>query len=497
MNLLVPLFIPFITAVLCLAWWKDRRVQGWLSVAGLAVMAGTALRLLFSVRADGIQVVRAGGWDAPFGIVLAADLLSAGLVATTAMIGLVVTLYSIPAVDVKREAYGYYPLINLLVFGVTGAFLAGDIFNLYVWFEVMLMSSFVLLALGGEKRQLEGAIMYVTINFLSSAIFLAGVGVLYSLTGTLNFADLAIRLGEVPEKGLVTVVAMFFLVSFGIKAAVFPLFFWLPASYHTPPIAVAAIFSGLLTKVGVYALMRVFTLLFVHDIPYTHTMLMVIAAMTMFAGVLGAAAQGDLRRILSFSIVSQIGYMVMGIALFTPLALAGAVFFLVHNMVVKTSLFLISGIVHHVKGSFKLRYIGGVYRDHFWLSILFLVAALSLAGLPPFSGFWAKFILMKAGIEAGEFWLVLVVIGSSLMTLYYLTRIWNEVFWTNRPEAVGDPEPHTPGPGPLWLMVLPVALLTAITLAIGLHAEPIFELARETADQLLGRDEYINTVLGR
>lgn len=497
MSLLVPLFIPFVSAVLCLAWWKDRRVQGWLSVGALAAMFVTALQLLITVRGDGIQVVFAGGWDAPFGIVLAADLLSATLVTVTALVGVTVALFSIPAVDVKRESFGYYPLLNLLVFGVSGAFLAGDIFNLYVWFEIMLMSSFVLLALGGEKRQLEGAIMYVTINAISSAIFLAGVAILYSLTGTLNFADLALRLADVPEKGLVTLVSMFFLVSFGIKAAMFPLFFWLPASYHTPPIAVSAIFSGLLTKVGVYALLRVFTLLFVHDLPYTRTVLMALAACTMIAGVLGAAAQWDFRRILSFSIVSQIGYMVLGIAIFTPLAIAGTVFFLVHNMVVKTSLFLIAGLVHHVKGSYKLRYIGGVYRDHFWLAILFLVAALSLAGLPPFSGFWAKFILVKAGIEAGEFWVVLVVIASSLMTLYYLTKIWNEVFWTNEPEELNDPEPHTPGPGPLWLMVLPVVVLVGITLTIGLNAEPIFDLARETADQLLGRDEYIRAVLRR
>lgn len=497
MSQLVPLFIPFVAAVLCLAWWKDRRVQGWLSVGALAAMFVTALQLLFTVRADGIQVVYAGGWAAPFGIVLAADLLSATLVTVTALVGVTVALFSIPAVDVKRESFGYYPLLNLLVFGVSGAFLAGDIFNLYVWFEIMLMSSFVLLALGGEKRQLEGAIMYVTINAISSAIFLAGVAILYSLTGTLNFADLALRLADVPEKGLVTLVSMFFLVSFGIKAAMFPLFFWLPASYHTPPIAVSAIFSGLLTKVGVYALLRVFTLLFVHDLPYTRTVLMALAACTMIAGVLGAAAQWDFRRILSFSIVSQIGYMVLGIAIFTPLAIAGTVFFLLHNMVVKTSLFLIAGLVHHVKGSYKLRYIGGVYRDHFWLAILFLVAALSLAGLPPFSGFWAKFILVKAGIEAGEFWVVLVVIASSLMTLYYLTKIWNEVFWTNEPEELNDPEPHTPGPGPLWLMVLPVVVLVGITLTIGLNAEPIFDLARETADQLLGRDAYIRAVLER
>jgi len=495
MSLLLPLFLPFVTAVLCLTWWKDRRIQGWLSVAGLGVMFVTALQLLFTVRAEGIQVVNAGGWDAPFGIVLVVDLLSAIMLCVASLIGFTVTLYSIPAVDAKRESYGYYPLVNMLIFGVSGAFMAGDIFNLYVWFEIMLMSSFVLLALGGEKRQVEGAIVYVTINFLASAIFLAGVGILYSLTGTLNFADLAQRLAEYPEPGRVTLVSMFFLVSFGIKAAIFPLFFWLPASYHTPPIAVAALFAGLLTKVGVYALIRVFTLLFTHDVHYTHSILLAVAALTMVAGVLGAMAQFDLRRILSFHIVSQIGYMVIGLALLGPLALAGTVFYLIHHMIVKTSLFLISGLVHHVKGSYKLRYLGGVYRDHFWLSLLFLVAALSLAGLPPFSGFWAKFILVKASIEAGEFWLALVALAVSLLTLFSMAKIWHGAFWTNEPEVHGDPEPHTPGPGPLWLMILPVGMLVGTTLSIGLNPEPIFALAQETADQLLDKNNYIKRVL--
>lgn len=419
------------------------------------------------------------------------------MVVLTAIIGLTVGFYSIPGVDSQREEYGYYPLFNFLIFGVCGSFLAGDIFNLYVWFEVMLISSFVLLSLGGMKRQLEGAIKYVTLNFISSAIFLAGVGTIYSITGTLNFADLAVKVMLVENKGMVTLAAMFFLVSFGIKAAVFPLFFWLPASYHTPPVAVAAVFSGLLTKVGVYALLRTFTLIFITDTDFTHTIILVISAFTMVTGVLGAAIQFDFRRVLSFHIVSQIGYMLMGLALFSPIALAGTVFYLVHHIIVKTNLFLISGLVHYIKGSFKLKYVGGVYRDHPWLAFMFLVPALSLAGLPPFSGFWAKFILVKASIDAGLLWIMFVALAVSLLTLYSMTKIWNEVFWTNEPEKYDDPEPCISSPGPLWVLALPSLVLTAITLYIGFNAGPFYDIAMETAQQLLDRDLYISTILQR
>lgn len=495
LSLLIPIFTPFVTALLCLLAWKYRHLQGWITVAGMCILLFFAFRLLHQVSTYGILAVQAGNWPAPYGITLVADLLSSIMVVLTGIIGLAVSFYSIPSVDAYRKSFSFYPLFNFLIFGVAGTFVAGDIFNLYVWFEITLISAFVLLSLGGKKRQLEGAIKYVTLNVLSSAIFLAGVGILYGLTGTLNFAALAQKVALVEEKGLVTLASMFFLVSFGIKAAIFPLFFWLPASYHTPPIAVAAVFSGLLTKVGVYAMLRVFTLIFVLDIGYTHYIILIASALTMTVGVLGAVSQFDFRRILSFHIVSQIGYMIMGLAIFSPLALAGTVFYLMHHIIVKTNLFLISGIVHYLKGSFKLKYLGGLYRDYPWLAFLFLIPALSLAGLPPFSGFWAKFMLIKAGIEAELFWLVIVALTVSLLTLYSMTKIWNEVFWTNEPQRENDPEPFTGSPGPLWMMVLPVALLVGCTLVIGLYAAPFYELAVATAEQLLNRDAYIQTIL--
>ena len=385
--LVLPILIPFITAITLILAWSHRSVQRWLGVLGAALLLSAAVGLLAYVWQNGIQAVQIGNWPAPFGITLVADLLSALMVVLAGLMGLSVVIYSLTNIDSQREAFGYYPLYHILLMGICGAFLTGDLFNLFVWFEVMLIASFVLLTLGGERAQLEGGLKYVTLNLISSAIFLAAVGLVYGLVGTLNMADMAIQFNRSPHPGLVTTLAILFMIAFGIKAAMFPLFFWLPSSYHTPPTAVSAIFAGLLTKVGVYTLIRVFTLLFIQDIGYTHSILLAASGLTMLAGVLGAAAQNEFRRILSFHIVSQIGYMIMGLALFTPLALAGSVFYIAHHIIVKTNLFLVSGVVYRLRGTYQLKKLGGLYRFYPGLSLLFLIPAFSLAGIPPLSGF--------------------------------------------------------------------------------------------------------------
>ncbi|HEX9252980.1 MAG TPA: proton-conducting transporter membrane subunit, partial [Ignavibacteriaceae bacterium] len=265
MNLIIvlPIIIPLLFAVIMLFFWKNVNAHKILNVIASLFSLAVSIILLSDVNASGIISLQVGSWQAPFGISLVADLLASIMVLITAVIGLAASIYSLGLMDEQREKFLYYPLLQFLLMGINGAFLTGDIFNLYVWFEVMLISSFVLLALGGKREQLEGAIKYVTLNLLSSAIFLAAVGILYGIVGTLNMADLARKISLVQQKELVTVVSILFMIAFGIKAAVFPLFFWLPASYHTPPIAVSAIFAGLLTKVGVYALIRIFTLIFV------------------------------------------------------------------------------------------------------------------------------------------------------------------------------------------------------------------------------------------
>jgi multicomponent Na+:H+ antiporter subunit D len=357
-----------------------------------------------------------------------------------------------------------------------------------------LMASFVLLALGGERPQIEGSVKYVTLNLMSSVLFLAAVGVLYGLTGTLNMADLSQRLAAFDEPGVVSIVAMLFLVAFGIKAATFPLFFWLPASYHTPPVAVSALFAALLTKVGVYALIRVFTLLFVHDVAYTHTLILVISGLTMLTGVLGAVAQNEFRRILSFHIVSQIGYMIMGLGLFTPLALAGSVFYILHHIIVKTTLFLVSGLAYRVRGTYELKNLGGLYQDSPGIALLFLIPALSLAGMPPLSGFFGKMTLARAGLNTADYLIVAVALGVSLLTLFSMTKIWAEAFWKVPPPRQ---EERLSGLGiPPLGMFLPTALLAMLTVAVSLGAEPVFIVASRAAEQLLNPTEYVNAVLG-
>jgi multicomponent Na+:H+ antiporter subunit D len=287
---------------------------------------------------------------------------------------------------------------------------------------------------------------------------------------------------------------MLFLVAFGIKAAIFPLFFWLPASYHTPPVAVSAIFAGLLTKVGVYALIRVFTLLFVQDVSYTHSLILIVAGLTMVTGVLGAAAQDEFRRILSFHIVSQIGYMLMGLALFTPLALAGSIFYIIHHIIVKTNLFLISGVVYRLSGTYQLKKLGGLYQSSPGIAMLFLIPALSLAGIPPLSGFWAKFTLVRAGLEVEQYAIVATALGVGLLTLFSMTKIWAEAFWKEKPAAGDEDAARTNQTG--LPLLLPIIILATVTVSIGLITEPVFRLASQAAEQLLNPADYIRAVLG-
>ena len=492
----LPILIPLAAGALSMAFWRSRMMQRLIGIAGTAALLATSIWLFASVQSQGYVIMNAGGWAAPFGITLVADLLSAIMVVLTGIIGFAVAVYSLPTIGRGHETFGYYPLMHLLLAGVAGAFLTGDIFNLYVWFEVMLLASFALLILGGERAQMEGAIKYVTLNLLSSVIFLSAVGLLYGLLGTLNMADIARRVALVEDNTLIDVVAVMFMISFGIKAAAFPLFFWLPAAYHTPPVAVSALFAGLLTKVGVYALFRVFTLIFNQSVDYTHEILLWGAGLTMLTGVLGAAAQFEFRRILSFHIVSQIGYMLMGLALFTPLALVGGVFYILHHIIVKTNLFLISGIVYRLKGTHELKQLGGVYKAWPLLGVLFLIPALSLAGVPPLSGFFAKFVLIRASIEAGHVGITVIALLVGLLTLYSMTKIWAEVFWKKSPDEAPSLKVAPLSQRHLWLMLLPVVGLAGCTVFIGLNGQLLYDVAEASAAQLLNPQAYIDAVLG-
>lgn len=499
----LPVLLPLLSGALSLLFWRSRPMQRFIAVAGNVALLLASLWLFVATLSDGYITMQMGSWPAPFGITLIADMLSAVMILLTGIIGLAMGIYSLATTGRGHEKFGYYPLMHLLLAGVAGAFLTGDIFNLYVWFEVMLVASFALLILGGERAQMEGAIKYVTLNLLASVIFLTAVGLLYGTVGTLNMADIALRIEQAEHHGMVEVLAVMFMVAFGIKAAAFPLFFWLPASYHTPPVAVSALFAGLLTKVGVYSLFRVFTLIFDQSMGYLQDIMLWGAVFTMVTGVLGAAAQYEFRRILSFHIVSQIGYMIMGLALYTPLAIAGGVFAIMHNIVVKTNLFLISGIAHRLQGTYQLKKMGGLYRKRPWLAIAFFISAFSLAGVPPLSGFFAKFVLVRAGLEAGAYVATGIALAVGLMTLYSMVKIWNEVFWKALPEDNHVPASQTPigddgrliKPS-LWMMYLPVVVLAMMSLLIGIFAEPVMQIMTMIGDQLMTPTGYIEAVLG-
>jgi len=489
-----PILIPLATAALCALAWGRVPVQRVISLLGSVALMVCAAALLAGVAGGGIQAIQMSNWEAPFGITLVADHLAAVMVLVSAIMAVAVAVYAFGDIDPVREKNGFHPVFQVLMVGVCGSFITGDLFNLYVWFEVMLISSFVLLALGGTKEQIDGAVKYAGINLIATASFLTAVALLYGMTGTLNMADLAVKVKQVEQTGTVTAVAVLFIIAFGMKAAVFPLFFWLPASYHTPAVAVQAIFAGLLTKVGVYALLRTFTLIFTGDVEWTHGLLLWIAGFTMVAGVLGSIAVADLRRALGWQVVAHIGYMIMGIALFTPLAIAGAVFYLVHDIVVKTNLFLGAGLARRLTGSSDLKAMGGLFKAAPLLCIVMFVPLASLAGFPPLSGFWAKLVLLQASLSVGAYVIAAVSLVVGLLTMYLVGRIWAEMVWKAHP--VADPVGTAALAGGVrFTFVAPLVLLSAITLFIGLNAQPVMDIAQAAAAELLDPAPYIAAVL--
>ena len=431
--ILYPLFLQMAISIILMFGWSRIRFQKIFSIFGSTLSVILAIVLFNYIWQNGTQTIQAGNWEAPFGITFVADSLAATLVLLTAISGLAVSIFSAGSVLRDRLRFGYFPIFHFLLLGLNGAFLTGDIFNLYVWFEIIIISSFVLITIGGEKAQLEGAVKYFTLNILASMIFLTAIAVLYGITGSLNMADLAGQVAAVENRGLVQITAVLFLIGFGIKAGVFPLYFWLPASYHTPPFAVSAIFGGLLTKVGVYALIRVFTLIFVNE-PFLNNIIMVIAILTLVSGGIGALVQNNMRKVFSYLIICHIGYMIAGLGMFTEIAIAGAIFYLIHDIIVKTNLFMLSGVVYRITGTNSMRDLGGIYAKYPKISLLLFIPLFSLVGIPPLSGFWPKINLIKAGFTGGNYITVAAIIFASFITLVIIAKMWAEVFWKDAKE---------------------------------------------------------------
>lgn len=494
-----PLLFQFALAIVLMFFWRDTRIQRRLSVGGSMIALTLAGFLFAEVWQSGTQTFQAGGWQAPFGITLVVDMLSATLVLLTCILGLAISIFSSASIISERAKFGYFPIYHLLLMGLIGAFITGDIFNLYVWFEVIIISSFVLLTIGGEKPQIESAVKYFTLNILASVIFLTAIAVLYGLTGTLNMADLSVKIAASENKALINITALIFFVGFGIKSAVFPLYFWLPSSYHTPPAAVSAIFGGLLTKVGVYAMIRVFTLIFIRD-EFIDTLLVSVAVLTILTGGWGALVQNNIQKVFSYLIICHIGFMVAGLGMNSQLALTGAIFYMIHDIVVKGNLFMVGGLIYKIKGSNSMKDLGGFYGSYPKLSILMLIPLFSLVGIPPLSGFWPKISLLKAGFEDNYYLLIAFILLGSFLTLFVVAKMWTLVFWkasTGIPRRAnfryfGDLKYYDK-----LNMVIPIALLAFVSLYFGLFAEHIQLLSERIAFELTNTGGYIEAVLGK
>lgn len=509
----VPLavLLPLFGAAFAFAFYRNQSTQKAIAIGTLVITALLQIALLSEVWTAGAYAVNLAGWPAPYGISMVIDRLSALMLVISSIITLAVLLYAVgQGAAEEREDAGpvsiFFPTYLILVAGISNAFLAGDLFNLYVGFEIFLTASYVLLTLGGGQSRIRAGVTYVVVSILSSMLFLITIGLIYAATGTVNLADIALKVADL-DPGMQLLLHVLLLVAFGIKAAVFPLAFWLPDSYPTAPAPVTAVFAGLLTKVGIYAIIRTETLLFPGD--RINTGLMIVAALTMIVGILGALAQTDIKRMLSFTLISHIGYLVFGLALSSVVGMAATIYYVAHHITIQTTLFLVTGLIERRAGTANVDRLGGLARISPLLGILFFIPAMNLAGIPPFSGFLGKMGIMQGGIAENSWitWtLVVASVVTSLLTLLAVSRIWSRGFW-RRAEDVEDCEPilqqktlaHTRAANKRLLpasMVLPTATLVTMSLAFTVLAGPLMSFSQTAAQDLYERTPYLEAVLG-
>ncbi|MDM5321303.1 Na+/H+ antiporter subunit D [Bacillus altitudinis] len=488
-NLVIlPILIPLLAATLLIFMNKNIMLSRGFSVFASLSAIVCNVYLVQTIFTNGIQTLYLGGWKAPFGIALVADQFAALLVLTASVVGLVTVLFSFQTIGKEKERLFYYSGVQFLLAGVSGAFLTGDIFNLFVFFELLLMASYMLIVLGGSKPQLRESLKYIVFNIISSALFIVGVACLYAVTGTLNMADLSVKIAESGQTGLITVISILFMIVFGLKAGIFPLYFWLPGSYHAPPAAISALFGALLTKVGLYAIARVFTLIFIHDTGFTHTLMAWLAALTVIFGVIGSIAYSDVQKIVIYNIVTAVGVILFGIAANTPASLQGAIYYLIHDMVIKGALFMLAGALFMYAGTNHLKKMGGLIQSHPLLGWMFFISALSLAGIPPLSGFVGKLKIVEGGFSAGYMTFSILVLLSSLLVLYSIMRIFTLAFWGEEQDTRRR-KPSIKG------MVYPGVMLVILSLAIGLGTEFISPYINQAAEMISTPEKYIQAVL--
>ncbi|HEX5564266.1 MAG TPA: Na+/H+ antiporter subunit D [Sporosarcina sp.] len=484
----MPMVIPLLTGIILVFLRHYTKTQRFLSILSMIATVAVSLVILHRIQQEGILRLDFGGWLPPYGILFVADSFAMLLVVTASLVTGILLIYAFSSIGKQYEHMFFYPFVFFLVAGVNGSFLTGDLFNLFVCFEVMLLSSYVLITMGGRKIQLIESIKYVTINVLSSWFFLMGIAYLYGTIGTLNMAHLSIRIAEVGQGPLLTVISLIFLIVFSLKAGLL-LYFWLPGSYSAPPTVIAALFGALLTKVGIYAMFRVFTLIFYHEPVITHTAIGVMAILTMIGGSVGALAYNDIRKIVSYNVVIAVGFILAGLAISSEIAFQGAIFYLIHDMVVKALLFLLAGTMIYLTGKAKIEEMSGLIRNYPMLGWLFFITMLSLAGVPPLSGFIGKVFIGQGAIETGSFILLTVAFLSGLFVLYSLLRIFLNCFWGETIISEDDDVPLKKG------MLVPCILFAVLTVIIGIGVEGLAPYVSDAARTLMDPEIYIDAVL--
>ncbi len=487
--LIYPIIIPFFFAILLIFFQRKVYVQRVLTLSALGASAICAFLLLLQVEREGIQTVTFGNWPAPFGITMVADSMSSLLVLTTAVLVFFIVWYGFGIIGKAREQHFYYPGILMITTGVSGAFTTGDIFNLFVFFEVLLIASYLLIVLGGERLQLRESFKYILVNVISSALFVITVAFLYSVVGTLNMADISEKIKTINQPGIVTTIAVLFLMVFGLKAAIFPLYFWLPSSYAAAPIPVLALFGALLTKVGIYAITRTYTLFFVHELSYTHELLMILSIITVVIGSIGALAHFNVKQIIIYNIVIAVGVILFAVAQLNEVALMGAMFYLIHDMIIKAALFMLIGIIIYITGTSNLRKMGGLMHTHPALGWFYLIAALGLVGIPPLSGFVGKLLILQGGFAADNIIGTIIILASSLVVLLSAIRIFIYAFWGgSQPIQQVDKASYVK-------LLIPTAIVVLLSILYGVGAEWIMPFMEDAANVLANPSIYVEAVL--
>lgn len=485
-NLIVlPIVIPALTSIILICIGKKPIIKRMVAFFGTLITLFVSLYLLIHVFNKGTIYLELGNWKVPYSIVLVSDMLSAILVLTTTLITLLIIYYSYQSIGIERETYYYYSSIMFMLAGLNGAFTTGDIFNLFVFFEVFLISSYVLMIIGGTKIQLQESIKYILVNVTSSAFFVLAISMLYAVVGSLNMADMSSRIQSMKDQNIIVICAILFIFVFATKAGMFPLYFWLPGAYYAPPIPILALFGALLTKVGVYALYRTYSLFFSGSGEVIGNVLLVLSILTIIFGCIGALAYYDMKKIIIYNIMIAIGVIILGLAIFTETSTIGGIYYLIHDMIIKASLFMLVGIIIKITNQTDIRKIGGMVKQYPLLALTFFIAALSLAGIPPLSGFYGKYFIVKAAMQQGYIISGIIILISSLIVLLSVIKIFLHVFFG---EGMEYPTIN------YKKMMFAALAMTVLAVLFGVMSDALYPFIEQAARSIYAPETYVKAL---